>query len=254
MERQSETLSSVKDYWEERLMRSIADVYFVRVYHASSGRRGSRQRQVFMVGRSENIKIVRTLHQHLKTQLLADLAIAATGFDRDAAKARGVVDTYPRIAAQRGVKLTAQQSQQILAAMDPAILVDLIESMSGWTSRVSARVAAKIIRGDIGPEFIPDLGVFRRSFLISAVDRLAERLRDIQKRLVDDAGSPGTDLVVNESAAVAAYLNTLGVKLRQQKSKVRFSEEGAIAGQRSANRADLSNHKLPSSQRVLEAG
>jgi hypothetical protein len=252
--RDSQTLS-VSEYWQTQLLTVLGAYNFVRVYMRPSGRRGARSRQVFMVGRSENIAMVRTLHAHLVTQLTGDLASAVASYDRYASLARGALDTYRVFYAQQtGEVLTEDTAREYLRTAPPARLDRLLERLGGWKPNVRARIAERLRGGDIAIEYIPNLGVFRRTFFHAAVQRIDERLREVHAQLVAEAGTTGTDLVVHEWDAVDRYLESLGVQLQTRTSRATWSEHAAQMGAAAAEAADLGARKLNLSRAELPSG
>ena len=111
-------------------------------------------------------------------------------------------------------------------------------------------------RGEIAPDIVSNLGVFKRSFFDAATTRIAFRLAE-QKReyyeRVDEA--KGQELVRNEWAAVDKWMEEFGPKLGSaSRSSRQHSHAGASEGNKAGSRADISvGRKVPGTTRQLTA-
>lgn len=211
--------------WSGHLLYRISKVFFCTVYYWTGS--GS-TRRYFIVGRADQVKVVRELHAYIARQI----EMTATA---EVVK-RGQCPRYALVAVRKYAFEQGISEEQALREMQESGLkgdagLEMIMDLTGLTKSYAGEVRPFIKRGNIAPEIVDDLGVWRRSFLEAATNKVYLRLHDTHRAQVKEAGTKGTDLVRDEKAALNAYLESIGLSLSKGSSSERKRDlSGAAAG------------------------
>lgn len=227
------------EHWSGTLLYRIAKVFFCTVYYYPSSDGNTRIHTI--VGRRDNVQVVRELHAYIAQQVEGECAI-------ETAK-RGQCPRYARIAIQEYANLQVgpiandqfdMWADELIPHLKGDDGLNLIMRLTGLTKSYASEVRPFIKRKEYAPEVVRDLGIWRRSFLEGASNKVYLRLHKMHTKSVKDTGSKGTDLVRDESAALKAYMNEIGLNLHGgATSSRRHDVSGANAGSAAGDRADI---------------
>jgi len=225
--------------WSGTLLFRIAKVFFCDVYYWPTHSGSTRPH--FIVGRRDNVQVVRELHAYIAQQIAGECAIEVT--------ARGQCPRYARVAIENYAALQVgpiedDQFDMWADELIPHLKGDeglhLIMRLTGLTKSYASEVRPFIKRKQYAPEVVRDLGVWRRSFLDAAVTKVYLRLHEMHRKTVKEEGSKGTDLVVNEKARLEEYMKSLGLDLQKGGGSSRQHDfSGANAGSEAGGRVDV---------------
>jgi len=229
------------EHWSGTLLFRIAKVFFCTVYYWPS--QGGKTRPHFIVGRRDNVQVVKELHSYIAQQIEGEAMIEVSK--------RGQLPRYARIAVyswaidQAGTpppdEMLSHWAQEMVPHLKGEEGLALIMRHTGLTKSYASEVRPYIKKGNLAPEIVRDLGVWRRSFLEGASNKVYLRLHEMHRKSVKDTGSRGTDLVRDERASLNAYMKEIGLNLGTGNTSSRLHDpSGANAGSEAGARADIS--------------
>jgi hypothetical protein len=241
-------------YWESELVWAIARASFCKGWRHTTGK----AHIWTLVGRPEHVRFVREMFAYLRQQAEGEVTQKLARMDKRAQYARLFVQRInvnnPNLERllnhessdedwKRGILYAKIELRK---AEDSAQLIaDTCEI--AWN--YGAEVRAYVNRGDLAPAFVPNLGVYRRSFLSAFAARVNTRLEEMQASTVDEMGEKGTDLVFNEWTQVQAWMDANAPKLEENTSERKWSAAGLTDGRDAGDRADLSTRNKVSTTR-----
>ena len=240
--------------WQGTLLHRIAIASYVKAYYTSVyGKKG--MGVWTLIGRPDHVRFVEELHRYLVQQLEGELLIAVKRYDKRAQYARkfALEMAEGRDVSDEELVRTAQEALEFTSGDDQ---LRLIATHCDIALNYAGEVRPFVKRGEIAPDIVSNLGVFKRSFFDAATTRIAFRLAE-QKReyyeRVDEA--KGQELVRNEWAAVDKWMEEFGPKLGSaSRSSRQHSHAGASEGNKAGSRADISvGRKVPGTTRQLTA-
>lgn len=273
--REFETDSS--DSWRGTLLHRLSRIYFCKAYYvtvwmgedASSKQSG---RRWILVGRKSNADTCRAMYEFIAPQIQRELDVELASIVRTSSPHLQQQARHARTYAEQAAWVStnhaaavgectdeelAEIGRQRLSGKSGDQAVKDIQALCGIESfHYAKKVRAFIKRGDIARAPIADMGVFRRSFLEAAVQRVASRVSKLMREDVNDLGDAGTALVKDEKADLNRFMDELGLRLSSHASNRQVDEEGLVAGDAAGRRADISGHSKVSSvgPRSLGAG
>lgn len=227
------------EHWSGTLLYRIARVFFCTVYYNPT--LGGKTARHVIVGRRDNVQVVRELHAYIAQQIEGECAI-------ETAK-RGQCPRYARIAIKKYALLQVEGieddqfdmwADELISHLKGEDGIRLIMRLTGLTKSYASEVRPFIKRKQYAPEVVRDLGVWRRSFLEAASTKVYLRLHEMHRKSVRDTGSKGTDLVRDEKAALNAYMKDIGLELGKGHGSSRQHDySGAASGSEAGERTDI---------------
>lgn len=278
-ERTTEFETESADSWRGSLLCRLARTYFCQAYYVSTwivkddfGTGMSSGRRWVLLGRKDYTDTCRAMFQFIVPQIQRELDVELASIVRtespnlqqQARHARTYAEQAYWLAMQTNGDDTLLDDEQLAAVGSERLAtkqgddaVRDIQALCGIESfHYAKKVRAFIKRGDIARAPISDMGVYRRSFLEAAVQRVSSRVAAMMFNDVQDLGSKGTDLVKDEKLDLKRFMEDIGLKIGGRTSNRQYDAEGLAAGRAAGERADISGHRKVSSvgPRSLGAG
>lgn len=238
------------DHWKGLLLARIGAQYFCKVYYTSWS--GDRQRRWYIVGRHDYVQATLAMFEFVQPQIESDLTVALSRMTQNHRYARKYAEGV--YTSQTGEYITEDTTDEQLASAakerferiksehGPDAAVADIQHVCNIAPSYAAEVRAKVRKEEIAPSFVSNVGIYRRSFTDAASAVVSRRLRAMMKKEEKDAGSAGTELVVNEKGALDKYMEEIGLKLQSFADERQWDGSGVQHGRTSGNNADLSGH------------
>lgn len=254
--------TEAEESWRGNLLHGIGEVYFCKVYyHTIAG--GRKHREWMIVGRADHVAMTKSMYEFVMPQLQYAFDRATSKmhtYQRDARKYALAACGVPEFLWTSEVTDTTDEE---LAEIGRSHFELIRETQGGEAAIASIRevlrcsynyakhIRVHIRKADIAPSVVADLGVWRRSWFDYATVQIRNRLRELRREEAANL-SGGTDLVVSEDKALERELDRLDLGLHRKKNNRKTDRQGAAAGVRAANEADLSGHsKLGGNRKLL---
>jgi hypothetical protein len=267
--------------WEGNLFKVVATVNFCDVFYFKAQSGSSRKFVIY--GKAHNIDASMDLFMFLRDQLQAEATREVARRDKRMQYARKCLQELARelipTAYMRRVldtsdaesdagpyfgpeqKLVNTNHPDVIAAasdyltgndsiLKGALGLKWIMDRTGLTMAYASEIRPYLRRGEYAPEIVKNLGVWRSTFYAAATWRISDRLQEHFKSLVDDSGSTGTDLVVNESAALKEFADDLSLGKADSYER-KWDTSGYNAGRKAGDNVSIHQRDTLENRRGL---
>lgn len=251
----------------ELLLNAVARGCHCRTYYHNrpnySDLGKQKTRRYTIVGRPENVAYVRAVYAFVLPQVEAQIAKEFKARDKRAQYARAFgINSSLRVFLAQGMS----HSEAVAAATDMSDLTiaqygmeraefhpdreslcqEIHESLGvSWT--YATDISPFVKRGEVAPEWVEDMAIWKRSFTQSCCSTIHLKLRDSRRTFVEEHGDSAHALVIQEDAAVDAFMDDLDLK--KVSSEAQVDPRGWQAGAKAGSSVTIGGGTSLSSQR-----
>lgn len=242
---------SESDHWKGTLLCNIAEFYFCDAYAMQPRWAADRfQAEWFLMGKEDHVEVFKMMFEFICPQIEAGFtkALAEFGNIQERHARTYCVETCKEMGMNQELidsmteadlaEFGRMRLEQITISNDP--VEDIMNLCEIDSFNYAKKVRAYIKRKEIG-RGRPDLrlDVWRNSFFMGAVAEIRERIQAMNKQEVEDLGSSGMALVLNEKEALVRWQEDIGHETEQRSMNQKVDREGVHAGMEAGANADL---------------
>lgn len=219
--------------WELVLLCSIAKYFMCKAWGTH---RSLRHQKVTIAGEATSRESLYFTWRFCCTQMDRELNTRVAELDKRAQYAHLARSRYSDAQAefQGPPRPQHKDIQAYLETLPGDMQLQLISKLCGISETYASEVRPYIRRGEFAPEIVPNMGIWKRSFLRGMCSGVAGKVERHYSEVLHEASEPGKEMVRREMAAVMSYMERY--ELTQRKSEAmldpRAAEAGFAAGQK----------------------
>lgn len=234
--------------WRGSLLNRIAKAYFAKVWYSTR----SHSRVWYLAGRADHVRATLMMFDWVEPQFqerfnneLEKMGLYQRLARKYALLVAGVpIHMLDRLLSdttdEELAEIGARHFESIREHDGGEAALDDIQNRLGTSRNYAKHVRVHIRKRDIAPTVTRNLDYWRDTWFSFAISALGNRLDAMLREEAEKFGSKGTDLVVNERAALMKFIeDDLGMKLTNKPKKQKVDPHAAESGTKAGQEADI---------------